>query len=138
MDKNKNLVAVYGSLRKGFGNHDYHLGKAVYLGTFSTEPIYSLHSLGPYPGLKENGSTSIVMEVYEVTDIEASKIDNLEGYVPGSKHNNFYDKKEISTPWGLASVYVYINNLPKSTIIENGDWKSFKNEILSYHSIRNN
>lgn len=135
---NKILISVYGSLRKELGNHEYHLGKANYLGTFNTEPVYNLHSLGGFPGLKEKGNTSVVMEVYEVNEIEAYNIDRLEGYRPGSKNNTFYDKKDIETPWGTASVYIYVSELPKSSIVESGDWKEYKNNIMSYNSIRNN
>lgn len=139
IEKNKkNLIACYGSLRKGLSNHQYHLGQATYLGTFNTEPVYNLHSLGGFPGLKENGNTSVVMEVYEVNEVEAHSIDRLEGYTPGSNDNTFYDKKDIDTPWGIASVYIYVRELPKSSIVESGDWKEFKDNTMSYHSIRNN
>lgn len=137
MDKKKNLVSVYGSLRRGLSNHEYFLGKADYLGEFKTEPIYNLHSLGGFPGIKENGNTSVVMEVYEVTDLEASRIDSLEGYTPGEKAY-FYDKKDINTPWGVASVYTYVKDLPKSSIVESGDWTEFKKNIHNYYSITNN
>ena len=141
MNKNNNLVAVYGSLRKGLHNHSYYLGNAKYLGTFNTEPIYNLHSLGSFPGLKENGDTSIVMEVYNVTDEVALKIDGLEGY---NKYDTptFYDKKDIDTPWGEASVYIYVDDLSKKSIVESGDWKKYmedkNSEKLNYKSIRNN
>lgn len=134
----KHLIACYGSLRKGLGNHEYFLGKSTYLGEFKTEPIYNLHSLGGFPGLKENGTTSVVMEVYEVNDQEANAIDNLEGYVPGSNDNTFYDKKDIDTPWGVASVYIYVKELLKSSIVQSGDWKEFKNNTVNYYSITNN
>lgn len=137
MNKKKNLVAVYGSLRQGLSNHQYHLGQATYLGTFNTEPVYNLHSLGGFPGLKENGNTSVVMEVYEVNEVEAHSIDRLEGYTPGETPY-FYDKKDINTPWGIASVYTYVKELPKSSIVESGDWKEFKKNVLNYHSVRNN
>lgn len=133
----KKLVSVYGSLRQSLHNHKYHLANATYLGTFSTEPEYTLHSLGSFPGLKENGNTSVVMEVYEVTDVEDRGIERLEGYTKGS-NNTFYDKKEIQTPWGLASTYIYVNDLPSSTIVESGDWKEFKNNVLDYYSVSNN
>ena len=133
----KKLVSVYGSLRQGLHNHKYHLENAEYLGTFSTEPEYTLHSLSSFPGLKENGNTSVVMEVYEVTDEEDKSIERLEGYSKGG-NNTFYDKKEIQTPWGLASTYIYINDLPSSTIVESGDWKEFKNNVLDYYSVSNN
>lgn len=137
MEERKIRVAVYGSLRKGLRNYEYHLGQSNYLGQFKTEAIYNLHSLGGFPGLKENGNTSVVMEVYEVTEEEARRIDGLEGYTPGEKAY-FYDKKEIETPWGTASVYTYVNELPKSSIVESGDWKEFKSKALDYYSVRNN
>lgn len=135
MDK-KILVAVYGSLRQGLHNHRL-LESSNYLGDFNTEPIYSLYSLGSFPGLKENGNTSVVMEVYEVTEAVARNVDNLEGYTPNG-NNTFYDKISIKTPWGTASVYTYVNELPQSSLVESGDWKEFKKNALSFYSIRNN
>lgn len=135
MDK-KILVAVYGSLRQGLHNHRL-LESSNYLGDFNTEPIYSLHSLGSFPGLKENGNTSVVMEVYEVTEAVARNVDNLEGYTPGG-NNTFYDKISIETPWGTASVYTYVNELKSSSLVESGDWKEFKENALSFYSVRNN
>lgn len=121
MDK-KILISVYGSLRKNLGNHRL-LENAKYLGEFNTEPEYSLYSLGGFPGLKENGNTSVVMEVYEVTPEEAHRVDNLEGYDPNSNDNTFYDKKVIKTPYGDAGVYLYVDNIPEDRLVEHGDWK---------------
>ena len=64
----KYLVAVYGSLRKGQYNYPYHLSTSEYKGTFSTEPEYTLHKVSTFPGLKQNGNYSVVMEVYEVDE----------------------------------------------------------------------
>ena len=120
-------VAVYGSLRQGLGNHNYFLKNAKYLGEFKTEPIYSLYSLGGYPGLKENGSTSVTMEVYEVNEQEADAIDRLEGY-SSNRESTFYDKKQIETPYGKAGVYIYVNNISKDRLVKSGDWKNYMNE----------
>ena len=124
---NKNLIAVYGSLRKDMGN-DHLLSDSLYLGTFKSVPEFSLYSLGYYPGLKTNGNISVVMEVYEVNDKVAQRIDNLEGYNP-NKPATFYDKIPIETPWGTASVYIYVNDIPKERLVESGDWKQFKNNL---------
>lgn len=128
---NKILVAVYGSLRKNMGNHRL-LENANYLGEFKTEPIFSLYSLGGYPGLKENGETSVTMEVYEVTPEEARRVDNLEGYTPGSKYNDFYDKIFINTPYGEAGTYIYVPSVNQRTLVESGNWKLFKNNQPKY------
>ena len=127
-NKNRILVSVYGSLRQNMGNHRL-LEKASYLGEFKTEPVFSLYSLGGFPGLKEGGTTSVVMEVYEVTEAEAAKVDMLEGYTPG-RPATFYDKIPIETPYGTASVYTYVNDIPEDRLVESGDWKEFKSKQL--------
>lgn len=121
----KKLVAVYGSLRKDLHNHGL-LEDAKYLGEFNTPPEYNLYDLGSFPGLKENGNTSVIMEVYEVTDAQAHRIDRLEGYTPGQKAT-FYDKVPISTPYGKASVYTYVPFISEDRLVESGDWKEFIN-----------
>ena len=116
----KQLICCYGTLRKGFGNHRL-LKNARYLGTFNSEPIYNLHDLGGFPGLKHDGNTSVVMEVYKVTPEEAYNVDCLEGYDPNEKPT-FYDKEIIETPFGKAGVYIYVNNLDDCPLVESGDY----------------
>jgi gamma-glutamylcyclotransferase (GGCT)/AIG2-like uncharacterized protein YtfP len=118
------LICVYGSLRKEFGNHRL-IKDAEYKGMFSTDPVYSLYSLGGFPGLKENGNTSVVMEVYAVNDAEAHNVDMLEGYTPGEPAY-FYDKVNIETPWGEAGVYIYVGNIAEDRLVKSGDWFTFK------------
>ena len=128
---NKKLISVYGSLRKGLHNHGL-ISDSQLLGEFKTEPVYSLYSLGGFPGLKENGNTSVVMEVYAVDETTASYVDGLEGYSP-DRVATFYDKVPIQTPYGEASVYTYVRNIPEDRLVESGDWKKFintKQEIL--------
>ena len=133
----KYLVAVYGSLRKKQSNYEYHLSNSTYKGTFTTEPEYTMHSLSYYPGLKLNGNTSIVMEVYEVDEETLKNLNRLEGYYPGEK-STFYDRIEINTPWGKAFTYIYVNELSKDSIVESGDWVMYKNEQKSWSSVTNN
>ena len=133
----KYLVSVYGSLRFGMSNHQYYLSDSEYKGTFSTEPEYTLHSLQWYPGLKLNGNTSVVMEVYEVDEKTLTNLNRLEGYYPGEK-STFYDRIEINTPWGKAFTYIYVNELSKESIVESGDWVGFKNKEKSWSSVTNN
>ena len=133
----KYLVSCYGSLRRGMSNHQYYLSDSEYKGTFSTEPEYTLHSLQWYPGLKLNGNTSVVMEVYEVDEKTLTNLNRLEGYYPGEK-STFYDRIEINTPWGKAFTYIYVNELSKDSIVESGDWVAYKNEQKSWSSVTNN
>jgi gamma-glutamylcyclotransferase (GGCT)/AIG2-like uncharacterized protein YtfP len=125
----KTLIAVYGSLRKNMGN-DHLLSTSEYLGDFQTKPEFSLYSLGYYPGLKTGGNTSVTMEVYEVDEKTAERVDRLEGYTPGEKAT-FYDKIPIETPYGEASVYIYVNDIPQERLVESGDWKAFKQSYFT-------
>lgn len=133
----KHLVSVYGSLRSGMSNYQYYLSNSEYKGTFTTEPEYTLHSLSHYPGLKLNGNTSVVMEVYEVDEKTLETLNRLEGYRPGEK-SSFYDRIEINTPWGKAFTYIYVNELSKDSIVESGDWVKYKNKEKSWFSVTNN
>ena len=119
----KILCAVYGSLKKGFGNHERHLGKAKLIGKTLTEPKYTMYSLGGFPGITEEGNTPITIEVYEVTPTEDRAIEGLEGYHgPGSDHN-FYNKETIETEFGEASIYVINRNGEDLGEYEGGDWQ---------------
>ena len=133
----KYLVSCYGSLRRGMGNHKYYLSESEYKGTFTTEPEYTLHSLSAYPGLKQNGNHSVVMEVYEVDEDTLKNLNRLEGYRPGET-STFYDRIEIDTPWGKAFTYIYVNELSKDSIVESGDWCEFKNKEKSWSSVTSN
>ena len=119
MSKRKTKVFCYGSLKRGFGNHPYHLGKADYLGVAVTLPQYSLFSLGSYPGVINGGVTAIEGELYEVNDEELSSLDRLEG------HPSYYKREEIETSEGVAWIYLLPQDRYKDTpIIENGIWEN--------------
>ena len=137
MKENSILVAVYGSLVSQMHNHNYYLSDSKLLGKFNTGPEYTLHSLGSFPGLKLNGETSIVMEVYKVDDTTLKRLNQLEGYRP-NETPTFYDRIEIDTPWGKAFTYIYVNPLSKDSIVESGDWKKYKTEEESWVSVTNN
>lgn len=116
MMKNKIKVAVYGSLRKGLHNHSY-LKNAKYIGSYYSLPEYTLYSLGSYPGLKLNGSTSVMFEVYEVTQDEAKDIDSLEGV-----DYELYVKQSVTTPYGKCCLYIYNKNVDNKEVVKHGNW----------------
>lgn len=122
------LVAVYGSLRKGFGNHRLlDTKEATYMGMFETAPIYVLKSLSAFPGLLKHGHTSVVMEVYRVTQAVANRIDTLEGYSGPDHDLNMYNKETIKTPYGEASIYFYADEerADHYETCVTGDWKEY-------------
>ena len=114
----KQLVAVYGTLRKGFSNHRL-LSDAVFIGYDHTLPEWDMVSLGGFPALYKGGVTSVTIEVYEVTEAEFKDTDRLEGYP------SFYNRELIHTAYGQAWIY-YIQGDPRegSPKIKSGDWDS--------------
>ena len=121
----RKLAFVYGSLLSGgegkregaFGNHRVIEG-AIFLGEHITNSEYSMVSLGGFPGVIENGDTSIVGEVYEVTDEIFARLDMLEGYP------TFYGRKQIKTAYGKAWIYLLSSGyLSKYAKIASGNWR---------------
>ena len=130
----KYLVAVYGSLKKGLHNHAY-VAESNFIGSYVTEPEYTLIDLGAYPGLYENGNTSINMEVYEVDGHTLADLDHLEGYIESNEEISMYIRKTISTPFGEAFGYIYNDPIKKKEPITSGDWNE---HILFKHSLAHN
>lgn len=119
------LVAVYGTLREGHGNWAAILkGNAKLLGTYTSEPKYTMYSAGGFPIVCDNGTGTIVYEVYEVdSNAVMRRLHSLEGCtgIPGHE-NNWYDIQPIETPHGTAYMYVQHEAGERMSIIKNGNW----------------
>lgn len=127
-EKKTNLYAVYGSLRKGLGNHPV-LGDSKLVGECKTPPTFTMFSMfgGGFPGVIKSGNTSIVLEVYEAADARTEqRLDNLEGYRGPNNPRNFYNKELIDTPYGKAYIYYINSSTTGLQEVESGDWKQFK------------
>lgn len=109
------LVAVYGSLRQGLGNHPL-LGDSPLV---STERVkgFTMHSLGGFPCVYP-GDGVITVEVYSVTqELLEGPLDSLEG------HPSWYKREIVKTSVGDAWVYVMQPYTYKNTpIVSDGDW----------------
>lgn len=102
---------VYGSLKQGFGNHDFLEGSRC-LGTYDTSDAnYRMISMGSYPGVVElDGQDEhcyILGELYEVDDDTLARVDRLEG------NGSFYTRKivELSETDDTIEAWMYL--LPK-------------------------
>lgn len=121
-----NKVAVYGSLREGFSNHRILEGSKK-LGTHWV-PGYEMFSLGAFPGVRK-GDTHIFTEVYEVSPNSMQRLDRLEGY-NGHDEHNFYDRVEVSTPYGKAYMYTLEDSrYEEREKVNSGNWAHFKNKL---------
>lgn len=123
MNKKKELVAVYGSLKRGFGN-SHRLLHAKLLGTTKTEPKYTMRSLRAFPGVTLVGNTPITVEVYEIDDEIKRSLDALEGHRGKGHPSNFYDVTEVDTEFGKATMYVLDDKeYSHCPVVEDGIWK---------------
>lgn len=120
----KTLVAVYGSLRQGMGNHRLLEQRASeFLGSERVQG-WRMHSLGAYPFITPDESTAgIRIEVYEVDETTFARLDGLEGYP------NFYNRRMISTSHGDAWIYFIQDNSSSAPVVENGDWVDYKRNL---------
>lgn len=114
-------VAVYGSLRKGMGNHGL-MHNTNYIGTTEVHGV-TMYDLGAFPRVAlGHGTTSITVEVYEVTEEQLSLLDRLEGY-RGASYNNFYNRSLVNTSFGEVFIY-HIEQEGGDPVVEGGDWVS--------------
>lgn len=131
MSAEKHLVAVYGSLLTGLGNHGRMVqAEGKLLGEDTLAPEYTMISLGGFPGLYKEGTTPIKVEVYEVsTEGLEGPLDRLEGYNKENPTNSMYIREKVPTIYGDAWIYFY-NSQRRSdrNIVESGDWRAFRNQ----------
>lgn len=111
------LVAVYGTLKRGYGNHrllnDCHHVGDDYLANFC------MYSLGAYPAVKNDKDSphAISVEVYEVDDKALVDLDRLEG------HPRFYQRQVTKTNYGDAFIYTMDGLRGDAPVVETGNWK---------------
>lgn len=108
-------VFVYGSLKQGHGNNRLLEG-TEFLGVHNTECIYTMVSLGRFPGVIPKGDMAIKGEVYDVAPEQFERLDILEGYP------SFYNRIEIPTPYGNAWMYILDDTYLDHKQVEGGEW----------------
>lgn len=95
------LVFVYGTLKKGFGNHTL-LANSKFLGTDVVKDHTLIQSPG-FPYMVESEGSQARGEVYEVDERIVRYLDALEGYP------THYQKKEIRTEGGREVFTYYLD-----------------------------
>ena len=85
-----NLVAVYGTLKKGYTNYHNYLTSSKHVGKGKTKEKYPLVIKG-LPYLIERGGVgyNVEVDVFKVSDAVLSNLDRLEG------HPTWYRRKQI-------------------------------------------
>lgn len=92
-------VFVYGSLKRGFGNHGVIRGQEFVGEGETSDNKWDMFSMGGYPGVIY-GEMKISGEIYEVDEEGMKGLDRLEG------NGSFYTREVIETTHGKAWMYV--------------------------------
>lgn len=123
----KVLLGVYDNLRREGDAFNSYLYGAKYIGTYYTEPIYDMYALNvSYPGLRPNGSTSILLEIFELDLSDLKVTDYYEGYSEYNPYQNIFNRIEIDTPFGECFIYEYSKPIVGKPLIDTGDWFRYK------------
>jgi gamma-glutamylcyclotransferase (GGCT)/AIG2-like uncharacterized protein YtfP len=101
------LLFVYGSLKKGFDNHNILGNSAKRLGKARTVKKFSMYedSFGNYPYIVDEPYSKIKGELYQIMRADLmQKLDEFEG-VP-----DYYERKkiEVKSHHGVKRAFVYI------------------------------
>lgn len=117
----KILVAVYGSLKKGFHNDHYIASSDTFVGD-GTVKGFDMFSLGGYPMIVP-GNGQISVEVYEVSETTFNTLDRLEGFP------HFYDRKRVDVRLNDGSAtktWIYFGRpeqVQGSALVADGIWR---------------
>ena len=111
----ENLVAVYGTLKKGYNNYNNYLTTSKYMGSGKTQDKYPLIIKGlPYMIEQAGQGHNVEVDVFKVSDPVLANLDKLEG------HPNWYRRKQIPvtmhgktlTCWLYFSLSEQVGNQP--------------------------
>lgn len=116
------LICCYGTLRQQFHNH-YLLEDSKLLGTYTSEPGFTMYTNGNFPILSSKGTDTFEYEVYEILNPEVLEdLHRLEGCsgIPGDPRS-WYDIQPLETPNGRAYIYITHEEMDLD-VVETGNW----------------
>ncbi len=121
-----NAVFVYGTLKRGFGNHILlDNSESEFLGDAKTSPDFTMFSMGGFPGCSKIGSTEIVGEVYNVSDRVLERLDSLEG------HPEWYTRQRVLTTLGPAWMYLQKpEDMKNNEKVLSGVWEPYAKRVV--------
>lgn len=124
-----NLVAVYGTLKKGFNNYYNYLTSSKHIGTGRTQDKYPLIVEGlPFLINKKGVGHNVKVDVFKVSDATFKNLDILEG------HPRWYKREQIPVTLSNGKVYnCWIYFCPKTiksnTILQESYEQSSRHRI---------
>lgn len=117
------LIAVYGTLMEGQGNWNWAINPQKTIERIEL-PGWEMMTCGGFPGCRptDDKNKTIQVDLFDVTDAQLARIDNLEGYNPEREHNGFYERMTVETPHGEAFIYKYNGDWYEDRVLEDGKW----------------
>ena len=119
LPQERQLVFVYGTLKRGEKNHHWLEG-ASWQGEAELSGVL-LHDLGPFP-MAVIGEGTAIGEVYAVEERGLARLDELEGYP------RLYDRQMLSLNDGRQA-WVYLGRLRQvghAPLVVGGSWHATK------------
>ncbi|HAA05100.1 MAG TPA: gamma-glutamylcyclotransferase [Syntrophobacteraceae bacterium] len=114
------LLFVYGTLRRGYANHEVYLADALCLGKAITEERFALF-VDDFPYLTKSAEISrVVGELYRIDDRTLDHIDCLEG------HPDDYRREKIQVVTDLGarcSAWAYFYPKSRGRLLATGDYE---------------
>lgn len=115
------LMFVYGTLRRGYGNHRYMRG-STFLGMAKTVDAFTLYQHGiPYVNAVK-ATCPIVGEVYRVPSSDLPAVDRLESHPHGYTRRETPVRMEETGAVVTAWLYFFDHDLPDDLLNSSGDF----------------
>lgn len=122
----KFLIGLYDNYREGGKlNTSLYRTTCKLVGVYSTEPIYTMYDLNKDEQcvLKSSGDNSIKIEVWEVSQLEITKLEGEYYYYPEfEEQSQDYTKQKVISPFGEMILYLYTLECDEKEIVISGDW----------------
>jgi gamma-glutamylaminecyclotransferase len=127
----KNLVAVYGTLKKGNSNYWNYLADSQFVGTGETADKYPLIVKGlPYLINHKGVGYNVDVDVFNVSDDVLKALDRLEG------HPRWYKRAKVNTKVGAQTLSCWIYfmegmDVGREDKIYKSYKQSYKHEVIT-------
>jgi gamma-glutamylaminecyclotransferase len=129
-----NVVAVYGTLKKGYSNYQHYLRSSKYVGGGVTHDKYPLIIEGlPYVVNKKGIGHNVEVDVFKVSNTKLTDLDNLEG------HPRWYKREVVPVKLKsgkIVNCWLYFNDkhINKDTKLHKTYAQTYTENVYGRHS----